>query len=238
MKIKFNDATELQVQSVAVEDGNLQIKTISATLSELREKFSDKFACKRMELIEREQTVAVYENFTELCKMEIYNAGILGVVLCKKEETNNMRQEFVDAAVIVAKATAQNLSDQEALKVKILYDDWKELVKKVFVAEKAEFKFTHEDILYKTVNAGQRFQENWIPGKGTESLFTRIDEAHAGTKEDPIPAAANMEYEKGKYYNEDGKLYLMNRTGMADGEKIVLQFMPSVLVGQYFERVM
>ena len=44
-----------------------------------------------------------------------------------------------------------------------------------------------------------------------------------------------MEYTKGKYYSEDGTIYLMNREGMADGETIVLHFLPSQLVGQYFE---
>lgn len=61
------------------------------------------------------------------------------------------------------------------------------------------------------------------------------DETHAGTKEDPIPAVAGMEYEKGKYYSDGGKLYLMNRQGMNDGDKITLYYLPSQLVGQYFE---
>lgn len=76
-----------------------------------------------------------------------------------------------------------------------------------------------------------------MPGEGTESLYTCIDEAHAGTLEDPIPAAANMEYIKGRYYIEDGQIYLMNRAGMEDGEGIVLQHLPSALVGHYFEIV-
>lgn len=78
---------------------------------------------------------------------------------------------------------------------------------------------------------------NWIPGQGTESIFTRIDEVHVGSLEDPIPASANMEYTKGLYYIEDGQVYQMNREGMEDGEKVVLQFLPSELAGQYFKLV-
>ena len=69
------------------------------------------------------------------------------------------------------------------------------------------------------------------------TLFVKIEETHAGTLEDPIPAAANLEYVKGKYYIENDVIYLMNRAGMADGETVVLQFVPSQLIGQYFEVV-
>lgn len=238
MKIRFNDATELQIQSVNLVEETLQIKTISTTFQKLREKFSDRLACKKLEVIEREQVIAVYENYTELYRMEDYGSGIIGAVLCKEKETPEVKNELMNAAVIVAKANAQGLSDQDARKVKVLYDEWEELVKKGFTAEKAEFKFIHLGVLYKTVNANHKFLENWVPGQGTESVFTCIDEIHAGTKEDPIPALENMEYEKGKIYIEKGNLYLMNRPGMTEGEKIILQFLPSVLAGAFFEEVM
>ena len=54
---------------------------------------------------------------------------------------------------------------------------------------------------------------------------------------DLIPASVNMEYVKGQYYLENSRVYLMNREGMEDGEGIVLQFLPSSLVEQYFELV-
>ena len=46
-----------------------------------------------------------------------------------------------------------------------------------------------------------------------------------------------MEYEYGKYYldSEDGKTYKCERTGEAAGGKIVLQYLPHELLGQYFE---
>ena len=53
MILRFNDATELQVQSVELVGTLLQIKTISATEEELRRKFEDKLACKKMEVIEK-----------------------------------------------------------------------------------------------------------------------------------------------------------------------------------------
>lgn len=83
---------------------------------------------------------------------------------------------------------------------------------------------------------GTLILDNWTPADAL-SIWTAIDIEHEGTLEDPIPAAAGMEYIKGKYYNEDGTIYLMNRQGMADGESVVLHYLPSQLVGQYFEAV-
>lgn len=78
-------------------------------------------------------------------------------------------------------------------------------------------------------------QEGWAPHL-TPALWTVIDAEHAGTADDPIPAARGMEYEYGKYYldGEDGKTYLCERAGEAAGGKIVLQFLPHELIGQYF----
>ena len=48
-----------------------------------------------------------------------------------------------------------------------------------------------------------------------------------------------MEYEYGKYYldGEDGKTYKCERIGEAAGGKIVLQYLPHELAGQYFTEV-
>lgn len=94
------------------------------------------------------------------------------------------------------------------------------------------FKLTCED----QTEQGTYIVENWTP-TDAPSIWTAIDITHAGTLEDPIPAVAGMEYTKGLYYIEDGVIYLMNRVGMEDGEKITLYYLPSQLVGQYFEVV-
>ena len=84
MKIIFNDATELVVQSASIRaDGSLLIKTISDTEEELRSMFQDEFKTKKMIIKERESTIGTYENYTELEGIMKYTAGILGVVLHK-----------------------------------------------------------------------------------------------------------------------------------------------------------
>lgn len=84
MKLIFNDATELTIQSAEIrQDGSLMIKTISDTEENLKTIFQDGFKTKKMIIKERESTIGTYENYTELEGIMIYTAGILGVVLHK-----------------------------------------------------------------------------------------------------------------------------------------------------------
>lgn len=88
MKITFNDATELTIQSASIRaDGSLLIKTISATEEELRTMFQDAFKTKKMTVTERESTVATYENYTDLNALVKYIGGILGVVIYREKES-------------------------------------------------------------------------------------------------------------------------------------------------------
>ena len=88
MKLIFNDATELTIQSASIRtDGSLLIKTISATEEELRTMFQDKFKTQKMTVTERESTVATYENYTDLNALVKYIGGILGVVIYREKES-------------------------------------------------------------------------------------------------------------------------------------------------------
>lgn len=102
---------------------------------------------------------------------------------------------------------AQSLSDTEALEVKSIYPKWEDLIG---TAAELDYKFIYAGSLYRVIQA-HTFQSNWIPGAGTESLYVRIDEAHKGTLDDPIPYNGNMTLEAGKYYIQDGVVYLCTR---------------------------
>lgn len=157
----------------------------------------------------------------------------------KKMEEMEQQQEAQSENIALA---ISYLLDEEALTVKNLHPSFEELVQKKYVAKDKGFRFRYEDDLYKTAQDNITFQEQYPPGTGMESLYTRIDEIHAGTMEDPIPAVANMEYEYGKYYIENNVIYICKRGGVVNpeemyGQKITLQYLPSQLVGQYFEIV-
>ena len=119
--------------------------------------------------------------------------------------SNKAEAEAMKPAVSMA---VQRLPDAEALTVKPLYPVWEDLVKLGTVkTDEVGYKFTYNGDLYKCRDANPQFQATWIPGIDTAALYTRIDETHAGTIDDPIPYDGNMELEKGKYYSQDGVVY-------------------------------
>ena len=92
-------------------------------------------------------------------------------------------------------------------------------------------RFQHDGELYKVLQA-HTSQQSWVPGTGTESLYVRVDDIHAGTAEDPIPYNGNMELTENLYYTQDGVLYRCTRsTGTAVYNAL------SELVGLYVEVV-
>lgn len=100
MKITFNDATELTIQSASIRvDGSLLIKTISATEEELRTMFHDTFKTKKMIVTERESTVVTYENYTNLNALVKYIGGILGVVMYREKESQMDRIDALEEHV-------------------------------------------------------------------------------------------------------------------------------------------
>ena len=78
-----------------------------------------------------------------------------------------------------------------------------------------------------------KFTINSVPNR---EVYKAMQEKGLIKQDDPIPAARGMEYEYGKYYldSEDGKTYKCERIGEAAGGKIVLQYLPHELVGNYF----
>ena len=94
MKLIFNDATELVIQSADIQsDGGLLIKTISASEEDLKTMFSDQTKTKKMTAKERESTLSEYENYTNMDAIVKYTAGITGVILYKVGETPTEKME-------------------------------------------------------------------------------------------------------------------------------------------------
>lgn len=134
----------------------------------------------------------------------------------------------VELRPIIERA-AVSLSDGEAASVPELITAWA-----YPVAYAEGDRRSYGGKVYKC-RQGHTSQADRTPDK-TPNLWAVIDAEHAGTQADPIPAARGMEYEYGKYYldGEDGKTYKCERIGEAAGGKIVLQYLPHELVGNYF----
>lgn len=138
-------------------------------------------------------------------------------------------------------AAAVSLSDSEAAKSPELIARWSDRIGETVEPGDRRSDTDADGVLrvYKVREGqGHTTQESWPPHL-TPALWVVVDIDHAGTADDPIPAARGMEYVYGLYYKdgEDGKLYLCERTGSQAGEKITLQFLPHELVGQYFTEV-
>jgi hypothetical protein len=94
VKILFNDATELTVQKVYVDEaGALRIKTVSATQEELRVIFKNNVKTKKIIVLEREKTLAEYINYTKFDGIMLYNAGFLESVLYREGESPEEKLE-------------------------------------------------------------------------------------------------------------------------------------------------
>lgn len=132
----------------------------------------------------------------------------------------------------IIEQAAVSLSDGEAASVPELITAWAYPV----ACAKGDRR-SYGGKVYKC-RLGHTSQADYTPDK-TPNLWTIINVDHAGTQADPIPAARGMEYEYGKYYldGEDGKTYKCERIGEAAGGKIVLQYLPHELAGQYFTEV-
>ena len=140
------------------------------------------------------------------------------------------------------KAARDAAPDQAAANAPEFYPAFEDVVG-TYQKKGARVRYTVNDkpVLYKLTcedqtTDGTLIIETWNPVDAS-SIWTAIDIEHEGTLEDPIPAVAGMEYVYGKYYIEGETVYICKRIGEAEGGTIVLQYLPSQLVGQYFEIV-
>ena len=132
----------------------------------------------------------------------------------------------------VIEQASQSLEDAVALTAVELFPKWSELVKAGETVAKG-FRFQYSGKLYRVEQPSYTFVAHYIPGStGTESLFSVVDEKHAGSIEDPIPFEKNMEIFENLYYTQDGVLYLCIRSS---GQPLYHDL--ALLVGSYVEVV-
>lgn len=110
--------------------------------------------------------------------------------------------EMVAAFRTMVQPQILTLSDEEAVKVKVLYDTW---ASKIGQLLKVDTRLYYNDKLYKVIQQ-HTAQSDWIPDKEA-ALYGLISE-HAGTLEDPIPYERKMVLEQGKYYTQFDEIYL------------------------------
>ena len=106
----------------------------------------------------------------------------------------------VYAMIVNQTVNTLEVDDNTALRMREFYPMWE-----VGKAYTVGFKVQYGGKLYKVTTA-HTSQADWTPDVAV-TLFTRIDENHAGTEDDPIPYNGNMALESGKYYMQDYAIY-------------------------------
>lgn len=126
---------------------------------------------------------------------------------------------------ITKEINTYDLTPGEALQVKDHYPEWT-----AGIAVKSGERYLSDDVLWECIKE-HTTQDNWKPSLETASLWKRVDEEHAGTKDDPIPYAPPMEIFKDKYYTQSKVLYKCIRDS---GQPLSHNL--SDLVGNYVEK--
>lgn len=204
---------------------------------------------------ETEEVVNEYDNseYSIAGDLTDHRDGTVSIKMGKPTETENAKATvtaLAGAPVTYARAVelrpiieqaAVSLSDGEAATVPELSPRWADHIGETVKPGDRRSDMDESGVLhvYKVREGqGHTTQADWPPHL-TPALWVVVDVTHAGTQDDPIPAARGMEYTYGLYYldSEDGKTYKCERVGEADGGKIVLQYLPHELVGNYFTAV-
>ena len=154
----------------------------------------------------------IYENGTirEMTEAEVTAMQEAQARAEAEEKHRPLAQEEVTAMLLRQQINTLAVDDATAYRMREFYPEWAD-----GQSYPVGYKLLYGGELYKVIQA-HTSQAGWKPGVGTESLFTRIDETHDGTKYDPIPYNGNMELFAGKYYTQSGQTYHCTRdTGTA-----------------------
>ncbi len=197
---------------------------------------------------------AVYDGYVSIDSFFFKPMDNLYVINLKKYSASNLKDSVDNCVAKVDKLTeevvmltngdlmrqsnyalmtiASTFSDEQAVKCILLFEEWIPDIDYVTGDRRR-----YNNNLYKCK------QNHTSEAQHTPDLIPALwdlinPDSAKGTIDNPIPIPepfTSMVYVNGKYYIEDGVIYLMNRVGMTDGEEISLTFKPSALIGQYFE---
>lgn len=130
--------------------------------------------------------------------------------------------------LFTASINTMSLTDEQALQFKNLHPAWETFINKKL---EKDYKVLYQEKLFKVKQTIEKVLDNQPPSIDTAALYEEINEANAGTLEDPIPYNNNMELFEDKYYSQNGVTYKCTR----NTEQAVYQDL-SDLVGIYVEQ--
>lgn len=120
------------------------------------------------------------------------------------ERRRTLTEQEVTAMLIRQQINTLEVDDQTVYRMREFYPAWE-----AGVSYAAGYKVQDSGRLWRCIQA-HTTQDGWEP-ENTPALWEEICETHDGSRYDPIPYDGNMALESGKYYSQDGKVYLCNR---------------------------
>lgn len=120
------------------------------------------------------------------------------------ERTRPLTADEVTQMLIAAQINTLRVDDATALRMVSFYPAWT-----AGTAYSTGYMVQRHGKLWRCLQA-HTAQVGWEP-ENAASLWTQVDESHAGTQEDPIPYEGNMALENGKYYSQGGVVYRCTR---------------------------
>lgn len=142
------------------------------------------------------------EDYIQVSYQEYTPDPAVKPVFVSNEEIEQMKK-FVEYSV-----NTVELSDTQSLSIKELYPKWESFIgQKLSTGQKVQY----QESLFKVKQDISVVLANQAPSTLTAALYEEINETAAGTKEDPIPYNGNMELFEGKYYKQNGVIYLCTR---------------------------
>lgn len=127
------------------------------------------------------------------------------IQLAKTEEKSRpLTVEEVTAILLKQQVNTLEVDDQTALRMVEFYPAWS-----AGVSYAAGYKVQHNGKLWRCRQA-HTSQSGWEP-ENVPALWEEICETHDGSLYDPIPYGGSMALVSGKYYSQDGVVYLCSR---------------------------
>ena len=120
------------------------------------------------------------------------------------ERTRPLTESEVSRMLIAQQINTLTVDDNTALRMVEFYPEWA-----AGQAYAAGYKVQRSGKLWRCLQA-HTAQAGWEP-ENAPALWTEICETHDGTLADPIPYEGNMALVSGKYYSQDGVVYLCSR---------------------------
>ena len=143
-------------------------------------------------------------SYIDLTLEEIAAMQTAQVIAEAKEKHRPITESEALSMLLKQQVNTMEVDDQTAYRMREFYPEWKS-----GMTLTVGHKLQYGGKLYRVIQA-HTSQEGWEP-ENVPALWEEICETHDGSRYDPIPYEGSMALENGKYYSQDGVVYLCSR---------------------------